>query len=185
MGGRLKTEASTRSTWIQQKASARPNGTIAKPKGLKPQSARQLRTGMALNRMRGINAKMANKPDIAQQHIPGRFKGQAGKRLDASIDRAVREVQAANRAKLMKPKEQVRAERAAAQAAKDAAAAAKPKRSRSPESLRTSRAKQVQKRRGMNISNPAAWRPESAARMAANAERTQQRALALYGSRRR
>jgi colicin import membrane protein len=123
---------------------------------------------------------VARRPDQAEVNIKGRFAGQAGKRFDASIDRAVKEVQASERARLMKPKAQVRAERAAAAEAKRQAAAAKPKRTRTPESLRMSRAKQIEKRRGMNISNPAAWRPESAGRMAANAARTQERAIAFY-----
>jgi hypothetical protein len=71
-------------------------------------------------------------------------------------------------------------QRAAQSSAKALNAAAKPKRTRTAESQRISRAKQVEKRRGMNISNPAAWRQESAGRMAANAARTQQQALAFY-----
>ena len=177
MGGGLRTEASPRTTW---RRAARPANTVSKPAGLKPQSPRKLQTAVAASRMRAINERMSNRPDIAEQHIPGRFRGQAGKRMDASIDRAVKEVQASERARLMKPKAQVRAERAAAAEAKRQAAAAKPKRTRTPESLRMSRAKQIEKRRGMNISNPAAWRPESAGRMAANAARTQERAMAFY-----
>jgi hypothetical protein len=109
------------------------------------------------------------------------MRGARGRQLDASISRAVKEVQAAERARLMKPKEQVRAEAATRKAAKEAAAAAKPKRApRSAESLRLSRAKQVEKRRSITT-NPAGNRADAAGRMAANAARTQQRALAFYG----
>jgi hypothetical protein len=74
-------------------------------------------------------------------------------------------------------------QRAAQSAAKAAREAAKPKRTRTPESLRMSRAKQVEKRRGMSMNPAASWdRPASIDRMAANAARTQQRALAFYKS---
>jgi hypothetical protein len=122
-----------------------------------------------------------SRPDTAQANIP--MRGARGRQLDASISRAVKEVQAAQRARLMKPKEQVRAETAARKAAKEAAAAAKPKRApRSAKSLRLSRAKQIEKRRGMSLNPAGSWdRPASIDRMAANAARTQQRALAFYG----
>jgi hypothetical protein len=72
-------------------------------------------------------------------------------------------------------------QRAAQSAAKAAREAAKPKRVRTPESLRMSRAKQIEKRRGMSLNPAASWnRPASIDRMAANAARTQQRALAFY-----
>ncbi len=122
----------------------------------------------------------ASRPDTAAANIP--MAGRRGKALDASIDQAVKQVKAAQMATLMKPKAQVKAERAARAESKRAADAAKPKRTRSALSLRMSRANQVEKRRGMNISNPAAWRQDSAGRMAANAARTQQRALAFYKS---
>jgi hypothetical protein len=149
---------------------ARPSGTIAKPRNLKA-GALAKRSG---------KPPQPSRPDTAQANIP--MRGARGRQLDASISRAVKEVEAAQRARLMKPKEQVRAEAAARKAAKEAAAAAKPKRApRSAQSLRLSRAKQVEKRRSINISNPAGNRAEAAGRMAANAARTQQRALAFYG----
>jgi len=157
---------------------------VAKPKGLKPESARKLQTGLYLSKARQVNAKLANRPDMAQVNIKGRFTGQAGKRYDAALSQTARAVEAAQRAALMKPKAQVKAERAARAEAKKIAAAAKPKRVRTPQSLRMSRAKQVQKRRGISM-NPAGWRPEAAGRMAANAQRTQERALAFYGAGRR
>lgn len=170
MGGGLNTEASPSATWFR--GSRRTGSTVGRPKGYKPQSAARLRAGLYLNRARSVNAKTASRPDIAEQHIPGRFRGQAGKRLDASIDRAVAQVKAAERARLMKPKEQVRAEAVARKAAKDAAAAAKPKRTRTPLSMRTSRAKRILKEREIKISGTY--------RQWENSRRTQERALAYY-----
>jgi hypothetical protein len=178
-GGRLRTASGNqRATQTARISGGRAAGTTAKPRGLKPESSRKLRTGVAVNRMRSINERMGNRPDIAEQNIRGRFSGQAGKRLDASIDRAVKQVKAAQTAALMKPKAQVKAERAAAAEAKRQAAAAKPKRTRTPESLRMSRAKQIEKRRSITT-NPAGERASSAAKMAANAARTQERATAF------
>ena len=120
-----------------------------------------------------VNATTAvRRPDQAEVNITGRFTGQAGKRLSASIDRAVKQVAAAQRAQFMKPKEQVRAEAAARKASKEAAAAAKPKRMRTPLSLRTSRAKRIVKEREMKISGTL--------RQWENSNRTQKRALAVY-----
>jgi len=170
-GGRLKTaRGSKRQTQTMQSSAAPRAGAIRGKVKRDPSAAGKI----------GKAKPVARRPDQAEVNIKGRFTGQAGKRFDASIDRAVKEVQASERARLMKPKAQVRGERAAAAEAKRQAAAAKPKRTRTPDSLRMSRAKQIEKRRGMNISNPAAWRPESAGRMAANAARTQERAMAFY-----
>lgn len=178
-GGRLRTASGNqRATQTARISGGRAAGTTAKPRGLKPESSRKLRTGVAVNRMRSINERMGNRPDIAEQNIRGRFRGQAGKRFDARIDRAVKQVKAAQTAALMKPKAQVKAERAAAAEAKRQAAAAKPKRTRTPESLRMSRAKQIEKRRSITT-NPAGERASSAAKMAANAARTQERATAF------
>lgn len=177
-GGRLLTaKGNKRKT--QTIEAAGQKGVLAKPKGLKPQSARSLRTAIAVNRMRTINQKIGKGPDLAEINIKGRFTGQAGKRFEASIDRAVKQTKAAQTAALMKPKAQVRAERVTRAEANRAAQAAKPKRTRSAESLRTSRAKQIEKRRSITT-NPAGERASAAAKMAANAARTQQRATAFY-----
>jgi len=142
-------------------------------------AARKIRGARVGGVARKGKAAQPSRPDTAQANIP--MRGARGRQLDASISRAVKEVQAAQRARLMKPKEQVRAETAARKAAKEAAAAAKPKRApRSAQSLRLSRAKQVEKRRSITT-NPAGNRADAAGRMAANAARTQQRALAFYG----
>jgi hypothetical protein len=76
-------------------ASAAPKGTIGKPKGLKPQSGRQLRTGIALNRIRAVNARIGPRPDMAVINIP--MRGSRGRRLDAEISRNVAQQKAANR----------------------------------------------------------------------------------------
>lgn len=178
-GGRLRTAAGNKRATVTAKLTGgKASGTAAKPKGLKPQDSGKLKKGVAYNRLAGINAKMGDRPDLAQVNIKGRFSGQAGKRYDAGLDRAVKQTKAAQTAALMKPKAQVRAERAAKAEANRAAQAAKPKRTRSIESLRASRAKQIEKRRSITT-NPAGERPAAAAKMAANAARTQQRAIAF------
>jgi hypothetical protein len=112
-GGRLRTASGKkRATQTAKVSGGRAAGTTAKPRGLKPQSSRKLRTAVAVSRMRSINERMGNRPDIAEQNIRGRFSGQAGKRMDARIDRAVKEVRRAERERIMKPKAQVKAERA-------------------------------------------------------------------------
>ena len=168
---------------IARRARSGRSGTVSKPRGLKPQSGRKLRLGIALSRQRAVNANMQDRPDLAQVNIKGRFTGQAGKRMDASIDRAVKQVKAVERARLMKPKEQVKAEQAARTQSRKQAEATRPKRVRSAESMRASRARQITKRRSISM-NPAGWRYEASSRMAANAERTQKRALNFYGRRR-
>ena len=149
-------------------------GVLAKPKGLKPESTNKLKTGIFISKRRAVNAQLANKPDQAVVNIPGRFTGRAGKSFDASITRAVATVKASKDAKF-KTKAEVKADQAKAKAAKEA----KPKRIRSAESLRVSRAKQIEKRRSITT-NPAGVRASAAAKMAANATRTQQRAAAFY-----
>ena len=167
----------------RHRAKNNKRSTVSKPKGLKPQNPATYGIAKTKTAKREANDRLTRKyatlPDQATVNIPGRFSGQAGKRFEASIDRAVATVAAARKAQFKTPAE-VRATTAANKAAREAAAAAKPKRApRTPTSLRTSRAKQVTKRRGMNI-GPTAWRPSSAARMAENAARTQSRALAFY-----
>ena len=171
-GGRLKTAGGKkRATQTMKASGAKPAGAI---KGkVKRDPAAASRVGRS-----GATKPRARRPDQAEVNIKGRFTGQAGKRFDASIDRAVKQAEAAQTAALMKPKAQVRAERAAAAEAKRQAAAAKPKRTRTPESLRMSRAKQIKKRRSITT-NPAGERASSAAKMAANAARTQERATAF------
>lgn len=123
-----------------------------------------------------LNAKnAARRADRAESNIP--MRGSRARRLDASINRAVKEVKAAKMAQLMKPKAQVKAERAARAEAKRAAALAKPKRVRSAESLRISRAKRILKEREMKTSGTLRQWEQS--------KRTQERALAFYKSNKR
>jgi hypothetical protein len=125
-----------------------------------------------------INAnRAARRADRAEANIP--MKGRRGKQLDASISKAAKQVKAAETARLMKPKAQIKSERAAKAEAKRQVAAAKPKRVRSAESLRVSRAKRITKERSISL-NPAGNTQKGAGRMAANAKRTQDRALAFY-----
>ena len=172
-GGRLLTaKGNKRKT--QTITATGQKGVLAKPKGLKPESTNKLKTGIFISKRRAVNAQLANKPDQAVVNIPGRFTGRAGKSFDASITRAVATVKASKDAKF-KTKAEVKADQAKAKAAKEA----KPKRIRSAESLRVSRAKQIEKRRSITT-NPAGVRASAAAKMAANATRTQQRAAAFY-----
>ena len=174
-GGRLRTAAGNkRATQTEGIGGGKASGTVGKPKGLKPQSASKLRTGIAVNRMRSINERIGKSPDLAQTNIKGRFSGQAGKRMDASISRAAKQVETQQLASLMKPKAQVRAERAAKAEANRAAQAAKPKQIRSAESMRMSRAKRVLKEREMKTSGKFKQWEQS--------KRTQERALAFYKS---
>jgi hypothetical protein len=122
----------------------------------------------------GKTKSAARRPDQAEVNIKGRFTGQAGKRMDASIDRAVKQVKAYEQARWMKPKAQVKAERAARAEANRQAAAAKPKRTRTPESMRVSRAKRVLKEREMKTTGTLRQWEQS--------KRTQERALAFYKS---
>jgi len=125
----------------------------------------------------GGKKSSARRADRAEANIP--MKGRRGKQLDASISKAAKQVKAAETARLMKPKAQRKSERAAKAEVKRQAAAAKPKRVRSAESLRVSRAKRIAKERSISL-NPAGNTQKGAGQMAANAKRTQGRALAFY-----
>lgn len=110
--------------------------------------------------------------DTASVNIP--MRGARGRALDRDISRAAKEVKASEAARLMKPKAQIKAERAARAQASRAAASAKPKRVRSQESLRMSRAKNILKKREMKISGTLKQWEQS--------KQTQERALAFYKS---
>ncbi len=107
-GGRLRTASGKLRATQTAKISGRRAGTVGKPRGLKPQEGRKLQTGIALSRMREVNVKMANRPDNAVVNIKGRFKAQAGKRMDAQIGRAAKEVETYGRRQSMKPRDQVK-----------------------------------------------------------------------------
>jgi len=95
-GGRLKTASGNKRQSQTMQVKGGSKGTIGKPKGLKPQSARSLRTGVAVNRMQSINAKIGSKGDGAVVNIP--MAGTRGRRLDAEITRNVKAQKAADRA---------------------------------------------------------------------------------------
>jgi hypothetical protein len=158
----------------QPKTFGRPGSVMRK----RPPEA-PLRWQVGGGKARAASSPQPRAPDTAEVNIRGRFRGQAAKRLDASITRAATEVRAYERSKQMKPKEQVRAEAAARKATKEAAAAAKPKRTRAPLSLRASRAKRIVKEREMKT--------RGTLRQWENSRRVQERALAIYAqqSRRR
>lgn len=173
-GGRLRTAAGNKRATQTMQSNAAPKGTIGKSKKLQPQSSRKLKTAVAASRMRSINERIGKGPDLAQTNIRGRFTGQAGKRFDAGLARAVKQTHAAETARLMKPRAQVKAERTARAEANRQAAAAKPKRVRSAESLRMSRAKRILKEREMRTSGTLRQWEQS--------KRTQERALTFYKS---
>ena len=107
-GGRLRTASGNKRAMQTARIGGKRAGVIGKPRGLKPQEGRKLRTGIALSRMREVNAKIANRPDNAVVNIKGRIGGQAGKRMNAQISRAAKESETYNRRKSMKPKDQVK-----------------------------------------------------------------------------
>jgi hypothetical protein len=158
-GGRLTKGARGQdpATGGKKSSARRADRAAAKPAAAKPAAARRA--------------------DRAEANIP--MKGRRGKQLDASISKAAKQVKAAETARLMKPKAQIKSERAAKAEAKRQVAAAKPKRVRSAESLRVSRAKRITKERSISL-NPAGNTQKGAGRMAANAKKTQDRALAFY-----
>lgn len=178
-GGRLKTAGgSKRQTQTMKAGGAKPAGAIKGKVKRDPAAATRVGQSGAAKPRAGLAAKSSarQRGDTASVNIP--MRGARGRALDRDISNAVKQVEAAQTAALMKPKAQVKAERAAAAKAKRQAAAAKPKRTRTPESLRMSRAKQIEKRRSITT-NPAGERASSAAKMAANAARTQERATAF------
>jgi hypothetical protein len=96
-GGRLKTASGNkRKTQTAKMTGSKTASTVAKTKGLKPQSARSLKTGIAVNRMRSINQKIGKGQDTAAVNIP--MSGTRGKRLNAEISRNVNAQKATNRA---------------------------------------------------------------------------------------
>jgi len=89
-GARLKTPGNVRAGGgAKQKLSASRAGTVGKSKSLKPQSGRELRTGVALNRAKTINARMSGGVDTAAANVA--FKGTRGRRLDADINASVKQ----------------------------------------------------------------------------------------------
>lgn len=120
-GGRLATASGNkRATQTAKLSGGGTKGTVSKPKGLKPQDSGKLRKGVAYNRLKGINAKMGDRPDLAQVNIKGRFTGQAGKRMDASLDKAVNSIKSANRAESRARNSQFKSDQSRAKALRTA-----------------------------------------------------------------
>jgi hypothetical protein len=95
-GARLKTKGHVREGGGSKRSlKTSGQGVIAKPKGLAPQSSRSLRTGVAVNRLNGVNARMGTRPDTAAQNIP--MSGSRGRALDRDISRSVSQQKAAAR----------------------------------------------------------------------------------------
>lgn len=188
-GGRLLTAAGNkRATQTAKLSGGGRKGTVAKPKGLKPGAITgKIKPRDAAKRANQLNDR-ANRLEKAGN---GLMTGGRNDRAAANIGlnsrtrrnetsagfRGLEMTQTASKMRSRAGNSEARAAQSSAKALRDAA---KPKRTRSQESLRMSRAKQIEKRRHDNIKNPAAWRQDSAGRMAANAKRTQERALALY-----
>ena len=82
-GGRLKTASGNkRKTQTTKAAAAKPSGTVAGKVKRNPAAAGKI----------GKQAKPQSRRTYqAEVNIKGRFTGQAGKRFDASIDRAVKQ----------------------------------------------------------------------------------------------
>ena len=174
-GGRLRTAAGNkRATETTKLSGGKASGTVAKPKELKPTEVKT-KPQVSSARQAATDRPARQRGDTASVNIP--MRGARGRALERDISRAVKEVNAIEIARLMKPKAQVKAERAAKAEANRQAATAKPKRVRSTESLRMSRAKRVLKEREMKTSGTLKQWEQS--------KRTQERALAFYKSNRK
>lgn len=165
-----------------------PSGTIGKPKGLKPGAiSGKLKPAAAANRAAQLRQRAAGLEQRGNALMGGGRQDRAATNVSLNsrarrneTNAGLKGLEMTRAAANLRGKADRVEQRAQQSAAKALRTAANPKRTRSNESMRLSRAKQVEKRRGMNINNPAAWRQESAGRMAANAKRTQERALAFY-----
>lgn len=188
-GGRLLTAKGNKRKTQTMQTSATPKSTIGKPKVLKPgaitgkikPAAAQSRAAQLRQRADRLESQgnrlmgVGRRGDTAMTNISLNSRART-----TEFNQGIKGLRMSRQAQSLREKADRVEQRAAQSSAKALSAAAKPKRTRSVESMRTNRAKQIEKRRGMNINNPAAWRQESAGRMAANAARTQQRALAFY-----
>jgi hypothetical protein len=174
----------------------RQGGTIAKPRGMKPGAlaAKRQKSAGKVDMKQAISRAKELRQQVSKLQAQGEALMGGGRRDGAivnvrissrsrrsAIDQGIRGSQLVARAATLNNRADRVLERAVASRKKAEREAAKPKRApRSAESLRLSRAKQVEKRRSITT-NPAGNRADSAGRMAANAARTQQRALAFYG----
>lgn len=186
-GGRLATASGKkRATQTKAIAAVKPAGTVDKPKGLKPGAisgktkpavaqsrAQQLRQRAAGLEQRGNALMGGGRQDRAAVNVSLNSRARSNE-----TNAGFRGLEMSRTAAGLRGKADRIEQRAAQSSAKALREAAKPKRTRSVESLRASRAKQIEKRRSITT-NPAGERPAAAAKMAANAARTQQRATAF------
>lgn len=190
-GGRLATASGNKRQMQTAKLSGGgPKGTVGKPKDLKPgamtgkvkprdaaRRANQLNDRASRLEKTGNRLMSGGRNDRAATNVS--LNNRARRNETSAGFRGLEMTRTASKMRSRAGNVEARAAQSSAKALRDAA---KPKRTRGQESLRMSRAKQVEKRRHDNIKNPAAWRQESAGRMAANAQRTQEKALAFYKS---
>lgn len=188
-GGRLRTDSgNTRQTQTRRIGGAQAASTVNKPRDLKPGAlsgrvkpsraatrANQLRERAAQLDQRGTALMSLGRADRAVTNV-----SLSSRTRQSETNAGFRGLEMTRTASALRSRASQIEEKAAQSAAKALREAATAKKTRSIESYRLSRAKQVEKRRGMNISNPAGWNQESAGRMAANAARTQERAIAFY-----
>jgi hypothetical protein len=140
--------------------------------------AKALRERAARLDARGNDLMGGGRRDGATVNVPISSRARSG-----AIDAGLRGLELTRKAATLRNRADRIEERAAQSAAKAEREAARPKRTRTPESMRLSRAKQIERRRGWSLNPAGSWdRPESIDRMAANAARTQQRALAFYAA---
>ena len=178
-------------TAAQARISGGRKGVIGKPKGKVDGPARpvpKIDTKKAISRATQLRDKAKQLSKQAESMMGGGRKDGAivnvslnsGARRSA-INKGVKGSRLAAQAEALNNKADRVLDRAIASRKKAEREALKPaKKQRSAESLRISRAKQVEKRRSINITNPAGWREDAAAKMAANAARTQKSALDFY-----
>jgi hypothetical protein len=179
-----KTAAQTRIDGGRKGVIGRPKGRIDGP--AKP--APKIDTKKAISRAIQLRNKAKQLSKQAESMMGGGRKDGAivNVSLNSSarrsgINQAIKGSQLAARAEALNNKADRVLDRAIASRKKAEREVIKPaKKQRSAESLRISRAKQVEKRRSINITNPAGRRQDAAAKMAANAARTQKRALDFY-----
>ncbi|MGL6190064.1 MAG: hypothetical protein ACRC2L_08115, partial [Serratia nevei] len=147
-------------------------GVIGKPRGLAPGSIKPKPKLTTIGAKLAARDKAAGRGDTASVNIS--FGGARGKRLDAEISRNVKAQAIASRKADKARNIEQKAKWSAAKAARDAD---KPKRIRSAESLRISRAKKIEARRMQKID---VLPISTVAKRARNSARTQAKALAFY-----
>jgi hypothetical protein len=173
IGKQIRAQGRAKATAARAKVAGRPRSRPATSPA--QQRADGLRARAAQLRQQGNALMSGGRRDRAVANVP--LSSRARRNETNAGFRGLEMTRRADRLESRARGVEVRAQESAAKAAREAAKP--PKRTRTPESLRMSRAKQVEKRRSISV-NPAGWRADASGRMAANASRTQQRALAFY-----